>query len=172
MTLERVRELLGTPTFRDGSPSDWDDLHRALGVTLPEDYREFVDTYGPGQINVAMVLRHPKHGKRLLGDEMAELAEIQEVNLLHSDTVRSVGVAVGDVLPFSMILGGFVLHFIVDEVDSSGWRIGVFVPGEMVFVEYPWGFSEWLTRYLEADPRCTFIAGSADAPMFSNEFAY
>lgn len=42
----------------------------------------------------------------------------------------------------------------------------------MVFVEFPWGFSEWLTRYLETDPRCAFVTGSRDAPRFSDEFAY
>lgn len=81
MPLERIRELLGAPTFGGGSPSDWNDLHRALGVTLPKDCRDFVDAYGPGRVNVALIFRHPAYGKRLLGDEIAELTETQDVDL-------------------------------------------------------------------------------------------
>jgi hypothetical protein len=42
-----LRELLGEPTWRVPAV-DWEGVRARLGFQLPADYREFVDTYGPG----------------------------------------------------------------------------------------------------------------------------
>lgn len=44
-----LRELIGAPVA--GAPAvDWADVHARLGLRLPADYREFIDTYGPGTL--------------------------------------------------------------------------------------------------------------------------
>lgn len=44
-----LRELIGAPPA-GLLPVDWAAVHARLGVRLPGDYREFVDTYGPGTL--------------------------------------------------------------------------------------------------------------------------
>jgi hypothetical protein len=45
--LAAVRDLVGQPPA-GVVPVDWAPVHARLGLTLPADYREFIDTYGPG----------------------------------------------------------------------------------------------------------------------------
>ena len=42
-----LRELIGEPTWHVPD-TDWAAAHAQLGFQLPADYREFIDTYGPG----------------------------------------------------------------------------------------------------------------------------
>src|SRR5262249_60436825 len=42
-----LRALAGPPPA-GGAPVDWASVHARLGFRLPADYREFIDTYGPG----------------------------------------------------------------------------------------------------------------------------
>ncbi len=44
-----LRELIGAPPA-EVRAVDWAAVHARLGVQLPADYREFVDTYGPGTL--------------------------------------------------------------------------------------------------------------------------
>ncbi len=44
-----LRELIG-PSPASALPVEWGAVQRRLGFTLPADYREFIDTYGPGTL--------------------------------------------------------------------------------------------------------------------------
>jgi len=44
-----LRDLLGAPSARVPRVN-WDQVHARLGLRLPADYREFIDTYGPGML--------------------------------------------------------------------------------------------------------------------------
>jgi hypothetical protein len=47
--MARLRELIGTPPI-EVPKVDWAAVHARLGFRLPTDYREFIDTYGPGTL--------------------------------------------------------------------------------------------------------------------------
>ena len=50
-----LRELVGAPPA--GVPAvDWADVHARLGLQLPADYREFIDTYGPGTLGDVRIM--------------------------------------------------------------------------------------------------------------------
>ena len=48
--LERVLELVPPPTTPDGLERSWIEVERQLGLSLPSDYKGFVDRYGTGVI--------------------------------------------------------------------------------------------------------------------------
>jgi hypothetical protein len=56
--LERLIRL-APPAVRPG-PVDWPDAVRRLGHELPADYKELVDTYGPGEFDAHVRLRTPE----------------------------------------------------------------------------------------------------------------
>jgi hypothetical protein len=50
-----LRELLGPPAAAV-RPVDWDEVRARLGTGLPADYREFIDTYGPGRLGDVAIM--------------------------------------------------------------------------------------------------------------------
>lgn len=54
-----------------------------------------------------------------------------------SNAAREAGTAPGQLLPFAVVLGGFSLMFLVGDRRGAAWRVYVFVPSEMVVVEFP-----------------------------------
>lgn len=71
---ERLAALLGAPPHRR-SPEAWTPLERELGVGFPDDYKEFIDGYGPVRINFHLHFGHPAHPVWSLGKWVAETVE-------------------------------------------------------------------------------------------------
>lgn len=61
--LGRLRELLGEPeTWGWARPALWEASEAYLGLTLPSDYKAFLDLYGPGAIDGYLWLDRPMDG--------------------------------------------------------------------------------------------------------------
>src|SRR3954464_15332869 len=52
MALAELLDLVPAPEHpvESGDPSQWPEIEQALGTTLPFDYKEFVHTYGTGNL--------------------------------------------------------------------------------------------------------------------------
>jgi hypothetical protein len=50
-----LREFLGAPPGKV-QPVNWGQVRSRLGTGLPADYREFIDTYGPGWLGVIQIM--------------------------------------------------------------------------------------------------------------------
>ncbi|MFJ8013802.1 SMI1/KNR4 family protein [Streptomyces sp. NPDC096339] len=59
--LERLQALLGEPEEAWGWPRQevWEASEQHLGVTLPADYKSFMDVYGPGTLDGYLHLDRP-----------------------------------------------------------------------------------------------------------------
>ncbi|MEU9416050.1 SMI1/KNR4 family protein [Streptomyces sp. NPDC048272] len=59
--MERLQALLGEPEKAWGWPRRevWEDSEQHLGVTLPADYKNFMDVYGPGTLGGYLHLDRP-----------------------------------------------------------------------------------------------------------------
>lgn len=53
--MAKLRELLGPPPV-GVRPVDWGEVRSWLGTGLPADYREFIDTYGPGRLGDVAIM--------------------------------------------------------------------------------------------------------------------
>lgn len=56
--IEAIRDILAAPPYQ-GPPVDWEAASRALGAPVPHDFRELVDTLGPGLIGHDTLLLQP-----------------------------------------------------------------------------------------------------------------
>ncbi|PRH78708.1 hypothetical protein C6N75_13475 [Streptomyces solincola] len=59
MTALTTLTALCPPPASPPQGSDWSDVENTLGVALPQDYKQLVDTYGPGQFCDFITLYHP-----------------------------------------------------------------------------------------------------------------
>ncbi|WP_019853326.1 SMI1/KNR4 family protein [Actinopolyspora mortivallis] len=57
--VERLKSLVALPEV--SLPEvNWAEVERFLGVTLPSDYKEFMETYGPGAFDDEIILVDPR----------------------------------------------------------------------------------------------------------------
>ena len=73
MVLEKLTQVSPPPQIpiEVGSPKMWEKIEARLGVTLPEDYKGFINRYGSGKFDNGILLFNP-------------LAEIEELNLFQA----------------------------------------------------------------------------------------
>jgi hypothetical protein len=66
-TVDDLIDLAPPPEWRidAGSPEAWDEVERALGTALPEDYKLMINVYGSGNFNDLFYLFNPfdSHGE-------------------------------------------------------------------------------------------------------------
>ncbi|MGE7434479.1 SMI1/KNR4 family protein [Kitasatospora sp. NPDC001175] len=76
--LARLARLLGAPT--GARPKDWPAVARRLGIELPWDYREFIDTIGGGHLDDHLYVLEPDCANENydLADNIEERAEALE----------------------------------------------------------------------------------------------
>ncbi|MFE4457133.1 SMI1/KNR4 family protein [Nocardia tengchongensis] len=55
----KIISLMPPPLRPPAGQTPWVDIEYAMGVPLPEDYREFIDTYGDGRINQSLSVFFP-----------------------------------------------------------------------------------------------------------------
>ena len=80
--MAELRELLGAPSAGVAAV-DWAAVHARLGVRLPADYRQFVNTYGPGALGDIQIMAPGAPGRmdlfELLERKYAQVRELSRV---------------------------------------------------------------------------------------------
>ncbi|MFI2765676.1 SMI1/KNR4 family protein, partial [Streptomyces echinatus] len=76
--LTRLTEILPRPADPQPAP-DWEAAEAALQTSLPDDYKELINTYGAGGINSYLLLLEPDCPNRVF-DLLKHTAERQEAN--------------------------------------------------------------------------------------------
>ncbi|WP_432031652.1 SMI1/KNR4 family protein [Streptomyces antibioticus] len=169
--LERVREVLGEPSWRYRDPEAWRTLETELGLGLPADYQEIVDAYAPAQINGHLYLSHPATERWNLGEWIRSTADgwsqidWDDVDV-EGDPRISLGVS--DLVfgsPDGLIpIASTDRREMIFYAPRGGNGRGVlFVGGEGEFFEYSFSFAEWLYRWLSGE-EVTGPGGSAFYP--------
>jgi hypothetical protein len=119
--IARLRELLPAPAS-GGDPVDWSEIEQTVGLALPADYREFVETYGGGEIDEYMcVLTPPVPGSpygELLDRITPVLSDLEDLRALLPPDV------VPPLWPFADLGEGDVA-FWLREGAPDDWRVAV-----------------------------------------------
>ncbi|MFH8365843.1 SMI1/KNR4 family protein [Streptomyces sp. NPDC018031] len=147
--VKKIVELLGEPRFHWSDPAPWLDLEAELGMRFPQDYRTFVDAYGPIVVNNQLWFAHPAAEpanlrRAILGDLDAWADAPEEFAPPHP-----VGSAPGELLPWGSSSSGETVFFRIPAAGHQDWRIGVVEHDEGGYVEHDMTFSAWLLAYLE-----------------------
>ncbi|MEV6183071.1 SMI1/KNR4 family protein [Streptomyces sp. NPDC052016] len=184
--LERVRDVLGEPSWRYRDPEAWRKLESELGVSLPADYKEIVDAYAPVQINGHLYLSHPATERWNLGERIRRTSKAWsqiewDDGEPEGDPRLSLGIpelvfgTSDGLIPIAGTDRGEEIFYAPRGALGRG---SLFVEGgEGEFFEYSFSFAEWLYRWLVGE-EVTGPGGSAfypgpvalrDLPMSSEE---
>jgi len=73
MTLDSLQRIMPPPAhpYNTGAPDQWPSVEAQLGFQLPQDYKDFINTYGTGLIAGFMVIVSPwcpNYVDNLIGD--------------------------------------------------------------------------------------------------------
>lgn len=172
--LSRVQSILGEPTFNGHEGDPWPMLEQAIGASLPGDFKAFVEKYGPGLMNSTLYIMHPSLGTPTLYKFMVEEMESYTDLFPRIDVPFRAGVETGQLIPFAHMMDSVDLFFLVEGEENTQWRVCAFIPVEDELVEFPWGFGEWLVRYLEDDETCVWLSGAGrnEPKTFTDKWAY
>ncbi|MEV6758185.1 SMI1/KNR4 family protein [Streptomyces sp. NPDC051214] len=157
MYLRKVMAMLGEPPRTHQRKESWQAIEEAIGTSLPVDYKEIVDGYGPLHINGHLYLHHPATEPWNLGKWMRDTAEAWsqiefDEDEPEGDPCASLGVS-------ELVFGtsdGLIPLFGTDRSEmvfygpkAAGGKGSLFVePGEGEFFEYEMGVAEWFYRWL------------------------
>ncbi|MFB6992417.1 SMI1/KNR4 family protein [Streptomyces sp. NPDC056304] len=145
-------ELLGPPS-RDTDPETWVALESELGVFLPADYREFIDSYAPVRLNSHLHFTHPAHAvwdlKKWVFATIEAYQGLGWVDLTPPEFESADPWFGGPdgLVPLVESDRGECVFFQPGEVP----RIYVYVGNDDDFYRYDMTFSEWLYRYLRGE---------------------
>ncbi|MFJ6383806.1 SMI1/KNR4 family protein [Kitasatospora sp. NPDC092039] len=151
-TLDEIKALLGAPGFHWSDPAPWARLERELGVSLPADFREFTDAYGPVEINEQLYLEHPGHPVRNLGEKIREWIEHWSDEDDAEFLPAPAGSGPGELLPVATATTGEFVFLRVPDGPSAPWGMGVLETDTLEYVPYDeLAFGDWLLAYLRGE---------------------
>ncbi|MGW2560471.1 SMI1/KNR4 family protein [Streptomyces sp. NPDC001514] len=131
----RLRELL-PPPVSGGDAVDWEEIERTTRLAFPADYREFVESYGGGEIDEYLSVGTPPVSGSAYGDLL------DRVDPSLSDRDREElgallpGGALPPLLPFADSASSDVA-FWLREGAPDDWRVAVFRR------QAPYGMNRW-----------------------------
>ncbi|WP_456242764.1 SMI1/KNR4 family protein [Actinopolyspora lacussalsi] len=122
-SLDRLRMLLLPPEVAP-APQPWEDVERRLGVALPNDYKEFMETYGGGTIEEFLIfLSYSQSFEAAMGWKGRDL---EEIRMSPEDVFPGGAVEEGKVnlLPWAYTIDGDVCYWLMDpREDPDQWRV-------------------------------------------------
>lgn len=170
--LDRVLDMLGEPPCRYGNPLAWRELENALGIALPEDYKEIVDSYAPVQINHHLYLHHPATERWNLGEEIRSTSEAwSQINWDRAEPEGDPRASLGTEELVFGTSDGLIPIASTDRGETIFYaprgglgRGSLFIEnGEGEFFEYSYSFAQWLYLWLIGE-EVTGPGGSAFYP--------
>lgn len=146
MFLDDVRPLIATPPPLSPESADaWEDLEQRIGIVFPSDFKQFIDAYGPGMLDVNIRFHHPTLGTLRTLDHMIEEWD-QTDDYFLDDCPYPFAIASGGLLAWGSTVGGIGLAFHMASPDPDQWTVVEFASGEYEQSALP--FADWLLRYL------------------------
>ncbi|MEV6957543.1 SMI1/KNR4 family protein [Streptomyces sp. NPDC051183] len=152
--LSRFREVIGAPEVQGSLAGDWGQVELNLGFELPIDYKEFISSYGSGELMGVMLLFHPRG---IAGDEGLSLSELWRTA---SDTYEALArtnsgapsfpihPTVGGLIPIGRSISGNHLFLVPPQTAGGVWNVAM-EAGELVFFDM--GFTDFIWAGLHGE---------------------
>ncbi|MFI1967677.1 SMI1/KNR4 family protein [Streptomyces cinnamoneus] len=158
-----LASLLGRPQVNGDVDQDWEEFERSVGMSLPEDYKEFISAYGPCCLNDNLLLFHPRgetgdQGLNL-GEFLEDVADVYEC-LKEEDPDEYPYLIYperGGFFPVGRTSSGNHLFLRPPQPDVESWGIVIHI-GEWEFLDM--SFTEFLSLGL---------SGELFVPLFDGE---
>lgn len=161
MMLARLRNILAIPESPRDDAGDWSKVETALGVALPNDYKEFIEYYGSVYISNFLMLLNP-------------FSENEHINLVCKQVVvREIYQALsesGERIPYKFFPEGegLLVVGLTDNGDmifwktrSGDWTIVVNEARGPGWFEFDGGIVEFIEGLLSGDINCYIFPDDA-----------
>ena len=146
--IEEVLRFVSIPTTTIDVPSsvDWASLESEFGVTLPEDFKELVSSYGAGSFDDFLVMKSPTANddgyslRLLITDSLEVLRTFRESNE-HEERIFPES---GGLFPWAATLNGDILYW-RSNGNSEEWTVVLNPSRTLEFLD----FAESSTSFIE-----------------------
>ncbi|MHA6823015.1 SMI1/KNR4 family protein [Ralstonia pseudosolanacearum] len=119
MAIDYLKALVSPPinALETTGPGGWGSVEGRLGTALPEDYKEFIEAYGSGQLGGFIWIFNPFSSNDNLNLEKQATLQAAVLNELRS---------YGEVVPYESFPshGGILPFGITDNGDVLYWKTG------------------------------------------------
>ncbi|MFJ8029927.1 SMI1/KNR4 family protein [Streptomyces sp. NPDC096032] len=142
--IARMRDLM-PPHDGAGDSIDWREAERVWGVMFPEDYKEFVATYGDGEADAFLTFLVPEQaeGADPSGAMAEETAEARRM-WLRKPPAGYGSQATPSVIAWGVNARADLLCWVTAEQDSGRWPVAVWSRGNLAWSVYNCGMLEYL----------------------------
>ncbi|MFF3467707.1 SMI1/KNR4 family protein [Streptomyces sp. NPDC001984] len=152
--IAQLRDLM-PPHDGAGDSVDWQQVERVWGVTFPQDYKEFVATYGEGETDafLTFLVPGPAEGPVPSG-AMAQETAVARRMWLEEPPAGYGSPATPPVIAWGVNARADLLCWVTGEQDPGRWPVAVWSRGHLAWSVHDCGMLEYLVRLFrgEIDP--------------------
>jgi len=156
MSIDNLKNILPTPK-REYGEIDWCELESYLKTSLPQEYKQFVSTYGPGGIDGFIWFYGPfeNHSNINFREQVnSGLAVYKEMKQKFPDLYQfDLFPKVGGLLPFGITDNGDTLYWLTNG-EPDNWSIVVHDVRSPEYEIYDIKFTSFLILLLNKDIEC------------------
>ncbi|NDZ74657.1 SMI1/KNR4 family protein [Streptomyces sp. SID10362] len=135
-----------------GDSVDWQTGEHAWGAGFPQDYKEFVATYGDGEVDAFLTFLVPEWAESAVpsGAMAEETAEARRM-WREKPPVGYGSPATPPVIAWGMNARGDLLCWVTSERDSGRWPVAVWSRGSLAWHVHGCGMLEYLVRLFRGE---------------------
>lgn len=177
MAISDLTAVIAPPTDGLQPDVDWNAIEQRLGLPLPQDYKDFITTYGQGSFDDFL---HPY--QPVTDNEYLDLAHRQEIDLwalrtIQEDFPEDVPYRLtepAELLPAALTDNGDIVYWQVnDPKDPGHWTITVNESRGPEWFRYDGGFTSFLAGVLARRVRVSVFPDGfpSESPAFARHEA-
>ncbi len=156
INLKNVLEPPVNPSMTDNR-TGWSELEAVLGVSLPQDYKDYISTYGTGGIDNFIWILTPfdqdENVNFLIRSEEMREAYLESKQQFPEDFKHCVFPEAGGILPWGYTDNGDELYWKTTE-DEKMWTTIIYESRSSQYYEYPMSMTEFLFGILSRNLVC------------------
>jgi len=157
MTLESLSKLITPPIspVDSGTSKDWEEIEKLSGINLPDDYKQFITTFGTGQFGNFLLPFNPFSSNQHLNllkqvemrlDSMRKMIEIYGTD----DYPYPLYPDADGLLPWGSTDNGDQLFWLTTG-NPNNWSVVVHAPRDGVFEHYAESMTSFLEKLIRRD---------------------
>ncbi|NTU21995.1 SMI1/KNR4 family protein [Brevibacillus sp. HB1.2] len=174
MAIQKLKEILPPPikAIHTGNEEAFNEFQDKLGVMLPNDYKQFVLTYGVGSIDDFIWVHNPfvENTALNLNEQMSDMLEAyNESRKNHPDHFKfPTFPEKGGILPWGGTDNGDELYWLT-QGDPENWKVLIYGTRSSDFVQYALTMTDFLQKVLNKEIICEFFPEDipSEAPKFT-----
>lgn len=171
--INKLKEVLIAPeqAYATGSESEWKDFEKQTNIVLPDDFKEFVSTYGIGGISEFLWFLSPFTDDENVGFEIRMDAMLEAYDESRSELPDEFPFNIypeeNGLLPFAYTDNGDELYWLTAP-EFDDWSIVVYESASPDYHQFNMTFSEFMYNLIAHQIKCDIF----DDDMFEEDMEY